>query len=126
MSMGSNETGQDKAIKEFLPPEFINRIDAIVKFKELSPEAIDSVIDKFMSQVSSAVVSRGVTVSIDEDARKWLAKNGVQRGMGARPMKRTIEENIRLPLAKELLCGSLQNGGSVKFGVVDGKVSIVK
>jgi len=126
MSMGSNETGQDKAIKEFLPPEFINRIDAIVKFKELSPEAIDSVIDKFMSQVSSAVVSRGVTVSIDEDARNWLAKNGVQRGMGARPMKRTIEENIRLPLAKELLCGSLQNGGSVKFGVVDGKVSIVK
>lgn len=126
MSIGSSENGQDKAIKEFLPPEFRNRIDAIVKFKELSPEAINSVIDKFMSQVSSAVAGRGVTVSIDEDARAWLAKNGVQRGMGARPMKRTIEENIRLPLAKELLCGSLQHGGELNFGVIDNKIVVVK
>ncbi|QCW18952.1 ATP dependent Clp protease [Salmonella phage SE_PL] len=126
MNMGSSETGQDKAIKEFLPPEFINRIDAIVKFKELSSEAIDSVIDKFMSQVSAAVASRNVTVVLNDDARAWLAKNGVQRGMGARPMKRTIEQNIRLPLAKEMLCGSLQNGGVIKFGVEDNKIVIVK
>lgn len=126
MSMGSKETGQDKAIKEFLPPEFLNRIDAIVKFKELSSEAIDNVIDKFMSQVSNAVSGRNVVVSINEDARAWLAKNGVQRGMGARPMKRTIEQNIRLPLAKELLCGSLQHGGTVEFGVENEKIVIVK
>lgn len=126
MNIGSSETGQDKAIKEFLRPEFLNRIDAIVKFKDLSPEAIDSVIDKFMSQLSSAVAGRGVTVSIDDDVRAWLAKNGVQRGMGARPMKRTIETNIRLPLAHELLCGSLQNGGEIKFGVENDKIVIVK
>lgn len=122
----SGDNGQDKAIKAFLPPEFLNRIDAIVKFKELSSEAINSVIDKFMSQVSEAVAGRNVVVTLNNDAREWLAKNGVQRGMGARPMKRTIEQNIRLPLAREILCGSLQNGGEVVFGVDNDKIVIVK
>lgn len=126
MNMGSSETGQDKAIKAFLPPEFLNRIDAIVKFKELSTEAIDSVIDKFMSEVQKTVGQRGVVIRLDDSARSWLAENGVQKGMGARPMKRTIEQNIKLPLARELLCGSLQNGGEVIFTVEDGKIVLQK
>lgn len=126
MNMGSSETGQDKAIKAFLPPEFLNRIDAIVKFKELSTEAIDSVIDKFMSEVQKTVGQRGVVIRLDDSARSWLAANGVQKGMGARPMKRTIEQNIKLPLARELLCGSLQNGGEVIFTVEDGKIVLQK
>lgn len=126
LNMGSTETGQDKAIKAFLPPEFLNRIDSIVKFKELSTEAIDSVIDKFMAEVAASVSGRGITVSLSDDVIAWLAANGVQRGMGARPMKRTIEQNIKLPLAREMLTGSLQHGGDAHFELVDGKIVITK
>lgn len=126
MNMGSSETGQDKAIKAFLPPEFLNRIDSIVKFKELSSEAIDSVIDKFMKEVQDSVAGRKVAIVLQDDARTWLAANGVQKGMGARPMKRTIEQNIKLPLAREILCGSLQHGGVAEFTVEDGKIILQK
>lgn len=126
MNMGSSETGQDKAIKAFLPPEFLNRIDSIVKFKELSSEAIDRVVDKFMKEVQDSVAGRQVTVVLQDDARTWLAANGVQKGMGARPMKRTIEQNIKLPLAREILCGTLQNGGIANFAVEDGKIVLQK
>ncbi|BEH88045.1 ATP-dependent Clp protease ATP-binding subunit ClpA [Klebsiella phage phiKp_21] len=118
------DSAQEKAIKAFLPPEFINRIDSIVKFNELSPEAIDSVIDKFMGTLREQVKERGVEVVLTKRAREYLAENGVQNGMGARPMKRLIEQCIRVPLAKEMLLGSLVNGGKVTFDVIDGKIAI--
>ncbi|MEG2043172.1 MAG: ATP-dependent Clp protease ATP-binding subunit ClpA, partial [Hafnia sp.] len=118
------DDGMDKALKSFLRPEFLNRIDSVVKFNELSSEAIDAVIVKFMNSLNDTVAERGVKVKLTDEAVAWLAQNGVQVGMGARPMKRTIEQNIRVPLAKEMLCGSLQNGGSVTFDVIDGKLGI--
>lgn len=118
------DNAQDRAIKAFLPPEFINRIDSIIKFNELSDDAIQSVIDKFMVGLNDQIKERNVSVSLTTAARKWLAENGVQKGMGARPMKRIIEQNIRVPLAKELLCGSLMNGGNVTFDFIDGKLAI--
>ncbi|ELW0836238.1 AAA family ATPase [Escherichia coli] len=124
IGMSGSDTAQDKAIKAFLPPEFINRIDSIVTFKDLSSEAIDSIIDKFMGSLNEQIKDRKVKVSLTKAAREWLATNGVKVGMGARPMKRTIEQNIRVPLAKEMLCGSLVNGGNVTFDVIDGKLAI--
>lgn len=118
------DDGMDKALKGFLRPEFLNRIDSVVKFNELSTDAIDAVIVKFMNGLNDAVAGRGVKVKLTDSAVAWLAKNGVQAGMGARPMKRTIEQNIRVPLAKEMLCGSLQNGGTVTFDEVDNKLVI--
>lgn len=118
------DSAQEKAIKAFLPPEFINRIDSIVKFNELSSEAIDSVIDKFMGALREQVKERGIEVVLTKRAREYLAENGVQNGMGARPMKRLIEQCIRVPLAKEMLLGSLVNGGKVTFDVIDGKIAI--
>lgn len=118
------DDGMDKALKGFLRPEFLNRIDSVVKFNELSAEAIDSVINKFLNALNDAVADRGVKVKVTPAGMKWLAENGVQTGMGARPMKRTIEQNIRVPLAKEMLCGSLQNGGTITFDVVDGKLAV--
>lgn len=118
------DDGMDKALKAFLRPEFLNRIDSVVKFKELSAQAIDSVITKFMASLEETVAPKGVTVKLTTEAREWLAKNGVQVGMGARPMKRTIEKHIRVPLAKEMLCGSLQNGGSITFDVIDGTLGV--
>lgn len=118
------DDGMDKALKSFLRPEFLNRIDSVVKFNELSTEAIDAVIVKFMNILNDSVADRGVKVKLTDEAVAWLAKNGVQVGMGARPMKRTIEQNIRVPLAKEMLCGSLQNGGTITFDVIDDKLGI--
>ncbi|WPJ50566.1 hypothetical protein RCIP0023_00524 [Klebsiella phage RCIP0023] len=118
------DSAQEKAIKAFLPPEFINRIDSIVKFNELSSEAIDSVIDKFMGALREQVKERGIEVVLTKRAREYLAENGVQNGMGARPMKRLIEQCIRVPLAKEMLLGSLVNGGKVTFDVIGGKIAI--
>lgn len=118
------DNAQERAIKAFLPPEFINRIDSIIKFNELSDEAIQSVIDKFMNALNEQTKERNVSVKLTEAARTWLAENGVQKGMGARPMKRVIEQNIRVPLAKEMLCGSLVNGGNVTFDLIDGKLTI--
>lgn len=124
IGMSGSDTAQDKAIKAFLPPEFINRIDSIVTFNDLSSDAIQSIIDKFMGSLNEQVKGRGVKVSLTKAAREWLAKNGVKNGMGARPMKRTIEQNIRVPLAKEMLCGSLVDGGSVTFDVINGSLGI--
>ena len=124
IGMSGSDTAQDKAIKAFLPPEFINRIDSIVTFNDLSSDAIQSIIDKFMGSLNEQVKDRGVKVSLTKAAREWLAKNGVKNGMGARPMKRTIEQNIRVPLAKEMLCGSLVDGGSVTFDVINGSLGI--
>ena len=104
------DSAQEKAIKAFLPPEFINRIDSIVK--------------KFMGALREQVKERGIEVVLTKRAREYLAENGVQNGMGARPMKRLIEQCIRVPLAKEMLLGSLVNGGKVTFDVIDGKIAI--
>lgn len=126
MGVGSSSgDGMDQAIKEALKPEFINRMDATVKFKDLTEDAIYSIIDKFMKTVSDAVADRKVKVTLTKAAKVWLAKNGVQRGMGARPMKRCINENIKKVLAREIMVGSLKNGGKAKFDVVDDKIVLV-
>lgn len=126
-AMGStNGDGMDQAIKKFLPPEFINRIDSTVKFNELTTAAIESVVGKYMEQLNDSLKGKKVKVSLKKDARDWLVKNGVQPGFGARPMKRIINEQIRYPLAEELLFGSLIDGGSVSFTVKDNKLAIVK
>lgn len=119
------DDGMDSAVKAHLPPEFLNRIDAIVKFNELGDTAIRSVVDKFLGELNDSVVGRGVKVVLSDDVYAWLAKNGVQKGMGARPMKRLMDSNLRVPLAKELLCGSLMKGGIATFELQDGKVVLV-
>lgn len=124
IGMSTVDNAQERAVKAFLPPEFYNRIDSIVKFNELNDEAINNVIDKFMTALNDSVADRNVKVELTTEAYAWLAKNGVQPGMGARPMKRTIDQNIRVPLAREMLMGSLVNGGTIKFDVIDGKIAV--
>lgn len=124
IGMSTVDNAQVRAVKAFLPPEFLNRIDSIVTFKELSDDAIRSVTDKFITSLNKAVEDRGVKVELTLDAYAWLAKNGVQSGMGARPMKRCIEQNIRVPLAKEMLIGTLTNGGNVIVDVQDDKLTL--
>lgn len=125
IGFGSNgDDGMDAALKRHLPPEFINRIDAVVKFKELGSTVIRSVTDKFLVELNESITSRGSKVVVTDAVYDFLAKNGVKAGMGARPMKRTIDTHIRVPLAKELLCGEMTEGGVAHFDVVDGAVKL--
>lgn len=127
MKTGSNnDDGISKAIKDHLRPEFLNRIDAIVRFNELDSSVIAKIVDKFIADINKDMKVRKVKIVLDKAAKEWLAKNGVQEGMGARPMKRCITENIKKVLAPEILFGSLVNGGKAKFTVEDDKIVFIK
>ena len=106
-----------EAIKKMFAPEFRNRLDAIVQFKPLDPSTIMHVVDKFLIELEAQLESKGVTLETDAAARQWLAVRGYDRKMGARPMARVIQENIKRPMAEDLLFGRLVNGGHVVLTV---------
>ena len=108
-----------EAINRLFTPEFRNRLDAIVQFKSLDKRTIASVVDKFIIELESQLDSKKVTLRVDAAARDWLAVNGFDKNMGARPMARVIQEKIKKPLANELLFGRLSKGGTVFVSVAD-------
>ena len=106
-------------IKKTFTPEFRNRLDAIIQFKQLGPDTISQVVDKFLFELEGQLEDKGVTLEVDTEARTWLAINGYDPNMGARPMARLIQENIKKPLAEDLLFGKLANGGHIRVTVRD-------
>ena len=103
-----------EALKRYFTPEFRNRLDAVVQFSSLSAETIASVVDKFIFELEQQLAEKKVALTVDADARAWLAQKGYDPAMGARPMARVIQNHIKKPLANELLFGALANGGSVR------------
>jgi ATP-dependent Clp protease ATP-binding subunit ClpA len=102
-----------EVIKRAFSPEFRNRLDAIIPFKPLSPDTISHVVSKFVLELEAQLEEKHVEIHVDERARAWLAKNGYDPTMGARPMARLIREKIKKALADEILFGKLAHGGSV-------------
>jgi len=116
--------GEDmEAINKMFTPEFRNRLDAIIPFAALSKDIISQVVDKFVMQLEAQLADRGVTIELSEAAREWLGDKGYDPLYGARPLARVIQENIKKPLAEELLFGKLAKGGLVRVAVEDGKLS---
>jgi len=113
-----------EAIRKMFSPEFRNRLDAIVPFESLTPSIIESVVDKFVIELEGQLESKGVTLELTPEARTWLATEGYDPKMGARPMARVIQERIKRPLAEELLFGRLANGGDVLVKLVDGAIEL--
>ncbi len=113
------------AVTRVFSPEFRNRLDAIIQFKALDSKTILSVVDKFISELEGQLEVKHVILEVDEEARSWLAKNGHDKNMGARPMSRLIQEQIKKPLAEELLFGKLSNGGHVKVTTDKGKIKFL-
>ena len=126
-SIGFNReerVGEDsEAINRTFTPEFRNRLDAIIPFAGLAPDTINRVVDKFVIQLETQLGDRGVTITLTDEARSWLATKGYDSKMGARPLGRTIQEFVKKPLAEELLFGRLSKGGSVHIGVADNKLT---
>lgn len=106
-----------EALKRYFSPEFRNRLDTVVQFGSLSEETIRSVVDKFVFELEQQLEEKKVSLTVDADARQWIAVKGYDPKMGARPMARVIQNYIKKPLANELLFGELMNGGTVQVVV---------
>ncbi|HHF2856382.1 ATP-dependent Clp protease ATP-binding subunit ClpA [Vibrio diabolicus] len=106
-------------IKKVFTPEFRNRLDNIIWFNSLDESVIHQVVDKFIVELQVQLDARGVSMEVSQDARHWLANKGYDKAMGARPMGRVIQEQLKKPLANELLFGSLVDGGTVKVTLVN-------
>ncbi len=126
-SVGFGVSGPDgkakSAIDRVFSPEFRNRLDAIVTFRALSPEAMETIVEKFVMQLESQLKDRKVAITLTSDARAWLAKKGYDPKMGARPLGRVIQREVRDPLTDEILFGQLENGGTVTIGVADDRLA---
>jgi len=111
-----SDTGADgmEAIRRLFSPEFRNRLDAVIQFGGLDQDTIERVVDKLLVEAEAQLEQKRVSISVDERARRWIAKRGYDPKMGARPMARVIQEFIKRPLAEELLFGKLVNGGHVE------------
>jgi len=103
-----------EAIRRLFSPEFRNRLDAVIQFDGLDQDTIERVVDKLLVEAEAQLEQKRVSLSVDERARRWIAKRGYDPKMGARPMARVIQEFIKRPLAEELLFGKLVNGGHVE------------
>ena len=120
---GGPGTKARTAIERVFSPEFRNRLDAIVTFKALTPEAMETIVEKFVMQLESQLKDRKVAITLSPEARAWLAKKGYDSTMGARPLARVIQRDVRDPLTDEILFGKLESGGTVTIGVAgDGLV----
>jgi len=108
-----NSTDAMEEIKKIFTPEFRNRLDNIIWFDHLSTDVIHQVVDKFIVELQVQLDQKGVSLEVSQEARDWLAEKGYDRAMGARPMVRVIQDNLKKPLANELLFGSLVDGGQV-------------
>ena len=116
-----SDTGSDgmEAIRRLFSPEFRNRLDAVIQFGSLDQDTIERVVDKLLIEAEAQLEQKRVSISVDEPARRWIAKRGYDPKMGARPMARVIQEFIKRPLAEELLFGKLVNGGHVEVTLSD-------
>jgi ATP-dependent Clp protease ATP-binding subunit ClpA len=112
-----------EAIKRTFSPEFLNRLDAIVSFKDLDDSVIIQVVDKFLHELSVQLMEKKISLEVNDEARKWLVKRGYDKAYGARPMGRAIDEHIKKPLVDEILFGKLVHGGQISVSLKDNRLS---
>lgn len=113
-----------KAVERIFSPEFRNRLDAMVPFRSLDETMMLNIVDKFINQIRKTLQAKKVELSISDKARHWLAKEGYDPAMGARPMRRLLRSEVEDKLAAELLFGSLKKGGKAKLSLQEGELVI--
>src|SRR5215470_15252456 len=114
---GKREHENEEAIRRLFTPEFRNRLDAVINFEGLPPEIVRNVVQKFIIQLEGQLAERNVQIEITDRAADWLATKGYDEAFGARPLARVIQEQVKKPMADELLFGKLKNGGIVKIDI---------
>jgi ATP-dependent Clp protease ATP-binding subunit ClpA len=111
---GKREGEDEEAIKKLFTPEFRNRLDATISFAALGRDTIDKVVEKFVLELEAQLGDRDVTFDLTPEATRWLGEKGYDDAFGARPLARVIQDNIKKPLADEILFGKLKDGGTVR------------
>ena len=114
---GRREGDDKEAIERTFSPEFRNRLDATIAFSPLSPEHIALVVQKFIYELEAQLADRHVMIELSTEANKWIAERGYDEKMGARPLARVIQQEVKKPLADEILFGKLKKGGVVQVSV---------
>jgi ATP-dependent Clp protease ATP-binding subunit ClpA len=111
------------AVEKVFSPEFRNRLDAIVTFGPLTPGVMETIVEKFILQLEAQLSERRVAITLEPDARAWLAEKGFDPVYGARPLARVVQSEVRDPLTDEILFGKLEHGGTVTIRIEDGKLA---
>jgi len=112
----------DKAIKKHFSPEFRNRLDAVIKFSKLSGDTVIQIVKKFVADLNSQLKDKGIEIVVNAKATRWLADRGYDKKMGARPLARIIDNEIKSPLSRRVLFGDLVNGGRVTVDIINDKL----
>ncbi len=113
------EGDDQEAIKRLFTPEFRNRLDATIAFSHLPPDVVRKVVEKFILQLEAQLSERQINIELSTEAADWLAVKGYDNQMGARPLARLIQEQVKKPLAEEVLFGKLTKGGTVRILLKD-------
>jgi len=119
-----DQTYSDTELKNFFAPEFRNRLDGVITFGKLSKETMMKIVGKFLYALRQQVQHKNITISIDDEALDMLVEKGYDSKMGARPLQRIIDKEIKKPLSKALLFGNLKNGGKCKIVIKDNEFDI--
>jgi ATP-dependent Clp protease ATP-binding subunit ClpA len=123
----SERTGEDDtALKKFFPPEFRNRLDAVIKFDKLAEPTMKSIVRKFLLELNTMTIEKDVEVNATDSAIDYLVKKGFDAKLGARPLQRIIDDEIKNPLSKMILFGELTDGGMVEVSLSDDVVPKLK
>ena len=121
----SERSGEDEvAMKKFFPPEFRNRLDAVIKFDKLAEPTMKSIVKKFLLELNTMTIEKDVEVNATDPAIEYLVSKGFDAKLGARPLQRVIDDEIKKPLSKMMLFGELTAGGMVEVGIKDKKLTV--
>jgi len=115
----------DKDLKKFFTPEFRNRLDGIMTFNKLGKETMTKIVTKFMDELRAQVKEKGIKIKLDKESTNWLIAKGFDPKMGARPLQRVIDKEIKRPLAKLMLFGDLKSGGLLSITVSEDKLVLL-
>jgi ATP-dependent Clp protease ATP-binding subunit ClpA len=115
---------EDKELKKFFAPEFRNRLDGIVTFSKLSKETMIKIVGKFLVELKTQIKDKDINITITDDAIDYLVDKGFDPKMGARPLQRVIDKDIKRPLSREMLFGALKSGGRVEITVGDNGIEL--
>ena len=118
------ESYEDGAFKNYFAPEFRNRLDGVVTFGKLSKEVMMKIVGKFLVDLKQMVVSKNIAIKLEDEALDLLVDKGFDRKMGARPLQRVIDKDIKRPLSRMMLFGDLKDGGTVKITAVDNEIAL--
>ncbi len=125
-STSSNESDAMNSLTKLFSPEFRNRLDETIQFNYLDQIIILSIVDKFLTKLQAQLDKRKVEIVVSKNVINWIAENGYEREMGARPMERFISKNIKKPLVDKLLFGKLKSGGEIQLDIVKNKLKFTE